>query len=89
VLDAAYVRGLGVAGFADPFLQFPVLSAAVVAFNMTAPMVAWMRFRGMEWRPIAEMSAAMVAEAVLLVVAYRVDRAADLLAASWRRLAGP
>ena len=27
---------------------------------MTAPMVVWMRYRGHEWRPCAEMTAAMV-----------------------------
>jgi hypothetical protein len=37
---------------------------------MTAPMVAWMRFRGMDWGLIGEMSWAMVAEAILIIGAY-------------------
>ena len=28
--------------------------------TMTLPMAAWMRYRGHDWRPIAEMSAAML-----------------------------
>jgi hypothetical protein len=41
----------------------------VVTVNMTAPMVAWMRFRGMARRPTAEMAAAMVILAVLILLA--------------------
>lgn len=37
---------------------------------MTAPMAAWMRYRGMEWGSIAEMSAAMFVEAILLIGTY-------------------
>jgi hypothetical protein len=40
--------------------QFPVLICLVMAVGMTVPMVAWMRHRGMEWRPTLEMAAAMV-----------------------------
>ena len=36
---------------------------------MTAPMVAWMRLRGMAARPTAEMAAAMVVLALLILVA--------------------
>jgi len=39
--------------------QFAVPICLVVAVAMIMPMVAWMRFRGHEWRPIAEMAAAM------------------------------
>jgi hypothetical protein len=65
--DALYFWIAGLVGYASPFSQLPELSVLVVAFNMTAPMVAWMRFRGMAWRPIVEMSAAMVVWALLLV----------------------
>ena len=70
VLDTAYVWFTAQLGFPDPYLRFPELSVAVVAFNMTAPMVAWMRFRGMDWGLIGEMSWAMVAEAILIIGAY-------------------
>jgi hypothetical protein len=39
--------------------QFAVLICLVIAVGMIVPMVAWMRFRGMEWRPTLEMAAAM------------------------------
>ena len=44
-----------------------MLSLAVVTFNMTAPMAAWMRFRGMPRHAIAEMSAAMAVLALVLL----------------------
>ena len=56
-------------GSSDPFTDWPVLSLLVVTVNMTAPMVAWMRFRGMAWRPIAEMAASMAILALLILLA--------------------
>jgi len=56
-------------GSSEPFRDWPTLSLLVVTFNMTAPMVAWMRFRGMAWRPTAEMAAGMVVLALLIAVA--------------------
>ncbi len=38
-----------------------------MAVFMVVPMAAWMRFRGMAWRPIVEMSAAMVIPTILLI----------------------
>src|SRR6266511_1062945 len=47
------------------------LSVFVVAFTMTAPMVAWMVYRGMPQRPIAEMAAVMpILAAALLVLGW-------------------
>jgi hypothetical protein len=70
VLDAMFYGIARVVGYSDPLVQFPELSTLVVAFNMTAPMVVWMRFRGHEWRPIWEMSAAMFIEAFVLIAAF-------------------
>jgi hypothetical protein len=70
VLGVLYTWVAGLIGVANPYVQFPELSALVLAFNMTAPMVAWMRFRGMAWVPIAEMAGAMGVEAVAIVVLY-------------------
>jgi hypothetical protein len=67
--DAIYFAIAGAAGYSDPFGQLPVLSLAVVTFSMTAPMVAWMRFRGMDWRLINEMTAAMIILAGLVLAA--------------------
>jgi hypothetical protein len=41
----------------------PALMLFAMAVTMTAPMVAWMRFRGHGWRPTNEMSAAMLVPA--------------------------
>jgi hypothetical protein len=65
--DAIYFGVAGLLGYSDPFAELPVLSLAVVTFNMTAPMAAWMRFRGMPRRAVAQMSAAMVVLAVVLL----------------------
>lgn len=67
--DTIYFAIAGAAGYSDPFGQLQVLSLAVVTFSMTAPMIAWMRFRGMDWRLINEMTAAMIILAVLLLAA--------------------
>ena len=37
----------------------PALVFLGMAVTMTVPMVAWMRYRGHDWRPCSEMSAAM------------------------------
>jgi hypothetical protein len=70
ILDPVHAWTAGQVGVVNPFVRFPELSALVLAFNMTLPMVAWMRFRGMDWRLINEMSAAMAIEAVVIVAAY-------------------
>jgi len=66
--DVVYFALADLLGSSDPFRDWPELSLAIVTFNMTVPMVAWMRFRGMAWRPIAEMAAAMVILALLILV---------------------
>lgn len=47
--------------------QFAVLVCLVMMVGMTVPMIAWMRYRGMAWRPVMEMAAAMVVPAVPLI----------------------
>ena len=71
-------------GSSDPCTDWPELSRTVVTFNMTAPMVAWMRFRGMAWRPTAEMAAVMLILALLILVAGRTGIVAmNTLRARW------
>jgi hypothetical protein len=65
--DLVYFAVAGQLGSSDPFGDWPVLSLIVVTFNMTAPMVAWMRFRGMPGRATAEMAAAMAVLALLIL----------------------
>jgi hypothetical protein len=54
-------------GYPDLRQQFPELSLLVIAFNYSLPMAAWMRFRGMEWRPTLEMSGATIGLGILLI----------------------
>jgi hypothetical protein len=67
--DVVYFAVADPLGSSDPFRDWPELSLAIVTFNMTAPMVAWMRFRGMAWRPTAEMAAGMAVLALLILAA--------------------
>ncbi len=59
-LYPAYGFLAGRLGYADPTSQLPVLSGLVMAFAMTAPMVALMAYHRHSWRPVTEMAAAMV-----------------------------
>jgi flagellar biosynthetic protein FliP len=45
----------------------PVVSALVMTFNMTIPMVLWMRVRGHTWERSGEMGAAMAVPAAVIV----------------------
>ena len=46
LLDAPSGAVISALGYSD---SDPVLSALVMTFNMTVPMVLWMRFRGHAW----------------------------------------
>ena len=74
--DLVYFWAADQFGYSEPFRELPELSLAVVTFNMTAPMVAWMLHRGMPARPTAEMATGMVVLAVLLLAAGWVGLAA-------------
>lgn len=54
-------------------LAYPELAVLVMGFNMTLPMVAWMRHRGHGWRSSAEMAAAMIAPAIPVIALLRSD----------------
>ena len=55
--------------FGSPNLRelLPELSLVMIAVILTLPMAGWMRFRGMPWRPIAEMSVVPIASAILII----------------------
>jgi hypothetical protein len=57
-------------GLSDVREEAPVLSALVVTAVLAGSMVAWMRFRGMEWRPTLEMAAPALAAGVLIIAGY-------------------
>jgi deazaflavin-dependent oxidoreductase (nitroreductase family) len=60
-------------GFTNLPQQAPELSVLVIALNLSLPMAAWMRFRGMAWRPTLEMSGTTMVFGLLLIVAYGAD----------------
>jgi hypothetical protein len=49
--DLVYFWAAEHQGYSAPFRQLPELSVLVVTFTMTAPMTAWMFFRGMRGGP--------------------------------------
>jgi hypothetical protein len=62
-----FVAGPALVGYPDLREKAPALALLLIALIYLAPMVAWMRFRGMPRRPILEMSGAVVALAVVLI----------------------
>jgi len=66
--DLVYFWAAGLFGYSDPFTELPTLSVLVVTFAMTAPMIAWMLYRGMPRPAIREMAAAMPLLALVLLV---------------------
>ena len=63
-----FVVGPAQLGYPDLRVTTPQLALLLIACLYTLPMAAWMRFRGMAWRPIVEMSGAIVALALALIV---------------------
>lgn len=63
----AFVAGPRLVGYTDLREETPALALLIIALIYVAPMAAWMRFRGMAWRPVVEMSGAVVLVAVVLV----------------------
>ena len=59
-------------GYSNPRHAYPELTLLATALILTVPMAAWMRFRGMDWQPILEMSGATFAMAVGIIVLGRV-----------------
>ena len=57
-------------GFDAAWRDHVTLAAFAMAFNMTLPMVAWMRYRGHGWRACNEMAAAMFVPALALLALF-------------------
>jgi hypothetical protein len=54
-------------GSSDLRQEAPELALLVIACNYALPMAAWMRFRGMAWRPTLEMSGATIGLAIVMI----------------------
>jgi hypothetical protein len=57
-------------GFAAAWRDHVGLAAFAMAFNMTVPMVLWMRYRGHSWERGGEMAAAMNLPVLPVLVLY-------------------
>jgi len=67
VLDPVYAAVAARAGYADPWVELPVLSALVMAVNMTVPMVLLMLRHGHGGLAVLEMAASMIAPTLAAV----------------------
>ena len=62
-----FVVGPAQLGYPDLRQHYPGLALVLAAVLFTLPMAAWMRIRGMAWRPTVEMSGATVGLAIVVV----------------------
>jgi hypothetical protein len=69
-LSVLFFGAAGLLGYTDMPQQYPELSVLVIAINLSLPMAAWMRFRGMDWRPTLEMAGSTMVVGLLLIAAY-------------------
>ena len=56
----------------------PALMLSLMAFTMTAPMVAWMRWQGHGWRPTGEMALSMIVPTLAVIGLLGAGIVADL-----------
>jgi hypothetical protein len=70
VLSVLFFGGAALLGYTDLPQQNPELCVLVIAINLSVPMAAWMRFRGMDWRPTLEMAGSTMVVGLLLITAY-------------------
>jgi deazaflavin-dependent oxidoreductase (nitroreductase family) len=72
-LSVLFFGAAGLLGYSDLLETAPELSVMVIAVNLSVPMAAWMRFRGMAWRPTMEMSGSTMVVGLMLIGAYWLD----------------
>jgi hypothetical protein len=73
VLSVLFFGAAGLLGYTDLPRTAPELSVLVIALNLSVPMAAWMRYRGMAWRPTVEMAGSTMVVGLVLVAAYWMD----------------
>jgi hypothetical protein len=64
-------------GFDKAWHDHTELAVFAMTFNMTLPMVAWMRHRGHAWRACGEMAGAMAVLALTLLVLFWAEIVSD------------
>jgi hypothetical protein len=70
VLSVLFFGAAALLGYTDLPQRAPELSVFVIAVNLSLPMAAWMRFRGMQWQPTLEMAGSTMVVGLLLIAAY-------------------
>jgi uncharacterized membrane protein YfcA len=73
LLIALFFGAAAFFGFSNLRQEAPALSACVIAVILAGVMVAWMRFRRMDWRPTLEMAGSSIAAGVVLIAGYWLD----------------
>src|SRR5690348_14764424 len=67
ILNSLVFWAIGLMGYPDLRQRSPMLALALIIFNLSWVMVAWMRFRGMAWRPTLEMGGATLGLGIALL----------------------
>jgi hypothetical protein len=70
----AALRAMG-SGTSELRTDAPALVFLGMATTMTAPMVAWMRYRGHRWQPTLEMAASMIIPTLVAIALLATDAA--------------
>jgi hypothetical protein len=73
LLSLLFFGSAALLGYSNLDQLAPELTVLVIAISLSLPMLAWMRFMGMGWRPTLEMSGATMVAGLLLITAYRLD----------------
>lgn len=73
-LSVVFFGAAALLGYSELPQTAPALSVFVIAVNLSLPMAAWMRFRGMQWRPTLEMAGSTMLVGLLLIAAYWAGR---------------
>jgi hypothetical protein len=66
-LIVLFFVGAAKLGYPDLLERIPELPVLVIGFILALPMIAWMRFRGHEWRPTVEMASTTIVLGIVLV----------------------
>jgi len=79
VAGAIFLSGVGLKSWDQVTTVYPTQALLAMAVGMTAPMVAWMQYRGMGRRNSYEMAAAMVLPVIpfLCLVWFNVTKSAQ------------
>lgn len=73
VLSVLFFGAASLLGYTDLPTSAPELSVFVIALNLSLPMLAWMRYRGMAWQPTLEMAGSTMVVGLALIAAYWMD----------------